>query len=306
MAAYLARRLLQGALTMLGVAVLVFGLLHLSGDPALVMSSPDATPEQIDQLRHDLGLDRPLPVQLGLYLGRLAQGDLGQSLRFNRSVAGLILERLPNTLELTLAAMLVAVAVALPSGIAAAIHRGERLDRLLMAGALAGQAIPIFWLGLVLVRVFAVDLKLLPVYGQGGFEHLVLPSLTLATIVVGRLARLTRSCMLDVLGRDYIRTARAKGLTERRVLVAHALRTAAIPIVTLLGLQLAQLLGGAVVTETIFAWPGVGSLVVEAVFNRDFPTVQGITLVVSAIFVLVNLAVDLSYAVLDPRVRLGT
>jgi peptide/nickel transport system permease protein len=305
MAAFIARRLLQGAATMLGVAILVFGLLHLSGDPALVMSSPDATPEQIEQLRHALGLDRPLPVQLAIYLERLAQGDLGQSLRFNRPVAGLILERLPNTLELTLAAMLVAVTVALPSGIAAAIHRGERLDRLLMAGALAGQAIPIFWLGLMLVRVFAVDLKLLPVYGQGGIEHLVLPSLTLATIVVGRLARLTRSCMLDVLGRDYIRTARAKGLSEWRVLVVHALRTAAIPIVTLLGLQLAQLLGGAVVTETIFAWPGVGSLVVEAVFNRDFPTVQGITLVVSAIFVLVNLAVDLSYAALDPRVRLG-
>ena len=305
MGGFLARRLLQGAVTVLGVAIFVFGLVHLSGDPALVMSSPDATPEQIEQVRQSLGLDRPLFVQFAIYLGHLAEGDLGQSLRFNRPVAGLILERLPNTLELTVAAMLVAITIAIPAGILAAIRRGAILDRLLMAGALAGQAIPIFWLGLVLVRVFAVDLRVLPVYGQGSFAHLILPSVTLATIVMGRLARLTRSCMLEVLGRDYIRTARAKGLAESRVLVVHALRTAAIPILTLLGLQLAQLLGGAVVTETIFAWPGVGSLVVEAVFNRDFPTVQGITLVVSVIFVLVNLAVDVSYAALDPRIRVG-
>jgi peptide/nickel transport system permease protein len=303
MAGFVARRLLHGLVTMLGVAVLVFGLVHLSGDPALVMSSPDATPEQIEQVRRTLGLDQPLTTQLGLYLSRLVRGDLGVSLRFNRPVAALILERLPNTLELTLAAMLLAVAVAVPAGILAAVRRGRLADRVLMAAALAGQAIPIFWLGLLLVRVFAVDLAILPVYGQGGPEHLVLPSVTLATIVMGRLARLVRSSMLEVLGQDYVRTARAKGLPEWRVLIFHALRTAAIPIITLLGLQLAQLLGGAVVTETIFAWPGVGSLVVEAVFNRDFPTVQGITLVVSAIFILINLAVDLSYALLDPRVR---
>jgi peptide/nickel transport system permease protein len=306
MATFISRRLLHGAITMLGVAILVFGLVHLSGDPALVMSSPDATPEQIQQVRRTLGLDQPLPTQLGLYLLRLARGDLGDSLRFNRPVAALIAERLPNTLELTLSAMLLAIAIAVPAGILAAIRRGGALDRLLMAAALAGQAIPIFWLGLLLVRVFAVDLALLPVYGQGGLDHLVLPSVTLATVVMGRLARLVRSSMLEVLGHDYVRTARAKGLAEWRVLIFHALRTAAIPIITLLGLQLAQLLGGAVVTETIFAWPGVGSLVVEAVFNRDFPTVQGITLVVSAIFILVNLAVDLSYAALDPRVRMAT
>ena len=302
---YLIRRLLQALLTMLGVAVVVFGLLHLSGDPAVMMSAPDATPDQVVSLRRSLGLDQPLLVQLGVYLWHLATFDLGMSLRFNRAVTGLIADRLPNTLELTLAAMLIAIAVALPAGIIAAVHRGRMLDRLLMAGALAGQAVPIFWLGLILVRVFAVDLHILPVYGQGGLSHLVLPAVTLATIIMGRLARLTRSSMLEVLGRDHVRTARAKGLTELRVLLRHGLRNAAMPLVTLLGLQLAQLLGGAVVTETIFAWPGVGGLVVEAVFNRDFPIVQGVTLVVSAIFVLANLAVDLSYLVLDPRVRLG-
>lgn len=305
MTRYLLRRLFQAALTVLGVAVVVFALLHLSGDPAVIMSSPDATPAQIAELRRSLGLDQPLWRQLLIYLGHLATGDLGESLRFNRAVAGLIVERLPNTLELTLAAMLIAIGVAIPAGILAAVHRGEALDRMLMAGALAGQAVPIFWLGLILVRVFAVDLQVLPVYGQGGLSHLVLPSVTLATIVMGRLARLTRSSMLEVLGRDHVRTARAKGLSEPRVLLRHGLRNAAMPIITLLGLQLAQLLGGAVVTETIFAWPGVGSLVVEAVFNRDFPIVQGVTLVVSGVFVLVNLLVDLSYLVLDPRVRLG-
>jgi peptide/nickel transport system permease protein len=201
--------------------------------------------------------------------------------------------------------MLLAVAVAIPAGIVAAVHRGGWIDRLLMAGALAGQAVPIFWLGLILVRVFAVDLKILPVYGQGGLDHLVLPAITLATIILGRLARLVRSSLLEVLNQDHVRTARAKGLREPRVLLRHGLRNAAMPLITVLGLQMAQLLGGAVVTETIFAWPGVGSLVVEAVFNRDFPTVQGITLVVSIIFVLVNLLVDMGYAALDPRVRLG-
>jgi len=305
MKSFLVRRLFQGVVTIAGVAVFVFALLQLSGDPALVMSSPDATPEQVEQLRHGLGLDRPIIVQLGLYLGHLLVGDLGASLRFNRPVAALILERLPSTLELTAAGMLVAIAVAFPAGILAAVKRGALFDKLVMAGALAGQAIPIFWLGLILVRVFAVQFELLPVYGQGGFSHLVLPSVTLATVIIGRLARLVRSSMLEVLNRDFVRTARAKGLVEWRVLVVHALRNAAMPIVTLLGLQLAQLLGGAVVTETIFAWPGIGSIVVEAVFNRDFPIVQGVTLVVSTIFVLVNLLVDLSYVVLDPRIRLG-
>jgi peptide/nickel transport system permease protein len=305
MTGFLARRLLQVILTVVGVAVVVFGLLHLSGDPARIMSSPDATPEQIEQLRHSFGLDQPLHVQLGYFFLRLLHGDLGTSLRFNLPVAPLILARLPNTLELAVTAVAIAVVVAIPAGICAAVWRGTAIDRMLMAAALAGQAIPIFWLGLMLVRVFAVQLEILPVYGQGGIAHLVLPAVTLSTIVIGRLVRLVRSTMLEVLNQDYVRTARAKGLAEWRVLVVHALRNAAMPIVTLLGLQLAQLLGGAVVTEMIFAWPGVGSLVIEAVFNRDFPVVQGVTLIVSIIFVTVNLLVDVAYAVLDPRIRLG-
>jgi peptide/nickel transport system permease protein len=285
------------------VSVLVFGLVHLSGDPVLLMVSPDAPPDVVTATRHALGYDRPLYEQLARYLSGAARGDLGVSLRINRPVAGLILARLPATLTLTSAAFLIAVVVALPAGIVSAVRRGSVVDRLAMAGAVAGQAVPIFWLALLLISLFGVRLRWLPVYGSGSPAHLVLPALSLSTIVMGRLARLVRSSMLEVLGQDYVRTARAKGLGEPRVLAAHALKNAATPIVTLLGLQFAQLLGGAVVTETIFAWPGIGRLVVEAIFNRDFPVVQGVVLVVSLIFVAVNVLVDLAYAVLDPRIR---
>ncbi len=218
-------------------------------------------------------------------------------------MATLIAERLPATVELTLAALLLAVVIAVPLGIVSAVKRGSSVDRLAMVGAVAGQAIPIFWLALLLIALFGVRLRWLPVFGRGSLAHLVLPALSLSTIILGRLARLVRSSMLEVLGQDYVRTARAKGLAEPRVLALHALRNAAIPIVTLLGLQFAQLLGGAVVTETIFAWPGIGRLVVEAIFNRDFPVVQGVVLVVSLIFVAVSVVVDLAYAALDPRLR---
>ena len=209
----------------------------------------------------------------------------------------------PATVELTFAALLIAVAIAVPAGIISAVKRGSAIDRLAMVGAVGGQAVPIFWLALLLIAFFGVRLRWFPVYGAGSLAHLVLPAVSLSTIILGRLARLVRSSMLEVLGQDYVRTARAKGLAEPRVLGAHALKNAAIPIVTLLGLQFAQLLGGAVVTETIFAWPGIGRLVVEAIFNRDFPVVQGVVLVVSLIFVAVNMLVDLAYAALDPRVR---
>jgi peptide/nickel transport system permease protein len=251
-----------------------------------------------------MGLDKPLTTQFAIYFAKLAHGDLGISLRTNKPVTQLILDRLPNTLELTFAAMAIAVAIAVPAGILAAIFRGTTLDQGLMFFALAGQAIPIFWLALILIRVFALDLGILPVYGQGGISHLILPAVTLSSIVMGRLARLVRSSMLGVFGQDYIRTARAKGLAPLTVIARHALSNAALPIVTLLGLQLAQLLGGAVVTETVFAWPGVGRLVVDAVLDRDFPVVQGVTLVASLIFVTVNTLVDLNYALIDPRIRL--
>ena len=285
------------------MSVVVFALIHLSGDPVLLMVSPDAPPEVVTSTRHALGFDRPLYEQLARYLGNAAHGDLGLSLRMNRPVTALIRERLPATLQLTLAALVIAIVVAVPAGILSAVKRGSVLDRLAMAGAVAGQAIPIFWLALLLIALFGVRLRWLPVYGSGSLAHFVLPAISLSTIIMGRLARLVRSSMLEVLGQDYVRTARAKGLGESRVLVAHALKNASIPIVTLLGLQFAQLLGGAVVTETIFAWPGIGRLVVEAIFNRDFPVVQGVVLVVSLIFVAVNVLVDLSYAALDPRIR---
>jgi peptide/nickel transport system permease protein len=283
--------------------VVVFALVHLSGDPVLLMVSPDAPPEVVTNTRHALGFDRPLYEQFARYLGHAAHGDLGLSLRMNRPVTTLIVERLPATLELTLAALLIAVVVAVPAGIVSAVKRGTVVDRLAMAGAVAGQAVPIFWLALLLIAFFGVRLRWLPVYGSGSLAHFVLPAVSLSTIIMGRLARLVRSSMLEVLGQDYVRTARAKGLGESRVLVVHALKNASIPIVTLVGLQFAQLLGGAVVTETIFAWPGIGRLVVEAIFNRDFPVVQGVVLVVSLIFVAVNVLVDLCYAVLDPRIR---
>ncbi|MBI1726917.1 MAG: ABC transporter permease [Candidatus Rokubacteria bacterium] len=287
----------------LGVSVVVFALVHFSGDPVLLMVSPDAPPDVVATMRQALGFDRPLYEQFARYLGNAAHGDLGMSLRMNRPVISLILERLPATLQLTLAALVIAVLVAIPAGIVSAVKRGTVVDRLAMAGAVAGQAVPIFWLALLLIALFGVRLRWLPVYGSGSLAHYVLPAVSLSTIIMGRLARLVRSCMLAVLGQDYVRTARAKGLGESRVLAVHALRNASIPIVTLLGLQFAQLLGGAVVTETIFAWPGIGRLVVEAIFNRDFPVVQGVVLVVSLIFVAVNVLVDLCYAVLDPRIR---
>jgi peptide/nickel transport system permease protein len=281
----------------------VFALVHLSGDPVLLMVPADASPELVASTRHALGFDRPLLEQFGRYLANIAQGDLGTSLRINRPVAVLIGERLPATIELTLAALLLATVTAIPAGIVSAVKRGTIVDRLAMVGAVGGQAIPIFWLALLLITFFGVQLRWLPVFGRGTPAHLVLPAVSLSTIVLGRLARLVRSSMLEVLGQDYVRTARAKGLGEGRVLAVHALRNAAIPIVTLLGLQFAQLLGGAVVTETIFAWPGVGRLVVEAIFNRDFPVVQGVVLVVSLIFVVVSLLIDVAYALLDPRIR---
>ena len=284
---------------------MVFALVHLSGDPVLLMVPPDAQPELIQSTRHSLGFDRPLPEQFGRYLANVVHGDLGTSLRINRPVAQLIRERLPATVELTLAALLLATVTAIPAGIVSAVKRGTIIDQLAMVGAVAGQAVPIFWLALLLIAFFGVQLRWLPVFGHGTWAHLVLPAVSLSTIVLGRLARLVRSSMLEVLGQDYVRTARAKGLGEWRVLTLHALRNAAIPIVTLLGLQFAQLLGGAVVTETIFAWPGVGRLVVEAIFNRDFPVVQGVVLLLAVIFLAVNFVVDLLYAALDPRIKLG-
>jgi glutathione transport system permease protein len=303
--AHVLRRLWSTVTVAVGVAAVIFVLLHLSGDPVGLMVPADAPAEVMEDTRRALGLDRPLPEQFISYLWRAATGELGTSLRHNRPVAQLIGERLPRTMLLATAALVLAVALAIPAGVVSALRRGTMVDRVIMVLSVAGQAVPIFWLALMLIWLFAVRLEWLPVFGSGTPAHLVLPAVSLSTIVLGRLARLVRSSMLEVLEQDYVRTARAKGLAEAHVVLRHALKNAAIPIVTVVGLQFAQLLGGAVVTETVFAWPGVGALAAEAVFNRDFPVVQGVTLVISLIFVGANLAVDLSYVALNPRIRLG-
>jgi ABC-type dipeptide/oligopeptide/nickel transport system permease component len=300
---YLLQRLLHSVLVVLGVSLIVFLISHLTGDPAVLMAQPGATEKDLQALRERLGLDAPLPVQYLRFVGGAAHGDFGNSIWQNQPVLGLILDRLPATLQLTASAMLVALGLAFPVGIAAALNRNSIVDRLVMLLALAGQSVPVFWLGLMLILVFSVNLHWLPSSSTGTWQHLVLPAVTLGAFSMARTARLVRSGLLEVLGLDYVRTARAKGLGERAVILRHALRNGLIPVVTSVGLELGALLGGAVITETIFAWPGVGRLIVQAIFNRDFPLVQAAVFVLSLIFIGVNLATDALYTVLDPRIR---
>jgi ABC-type dipeptide/oligopeptide/nickel transport system permease component len=300
---FVVRRLLHTVLVTLGVVTLVFVALRLSGDPAATMLPGDASVDELRDLRHALGLDRPLHVQYVAFLGGAARGDFGESFRHQQPAFGLVLERLPATLELAFAALLLAVAVALPLGIVAALHRGRAVDMLAMGFAVVGQATPYFWMGIMLILVVSVELGWLPTSGRGGWRHLILPAITLGTHFAASLARLTRTSMLEVLGQNFVTTARAKGLGEGRVVLAHALKNAAVPVVTLIGLQFGTLLGGAVVTETIFAWPGVGRLAVQSIFVRDYPVVQAGVLVLALAFVAINFLVDLLYGALDPRIR---
>jgi len=300
---FVTRRLLHTALVTLGVVTLAFVALRLSGDPAATMLPGDASVDELRDLRHALGLDRPLHVQYVAFLGSAVRGDFGDSFRHQQPAFGLVLERLPATLELAFAALLLAVAVALPLGIVAAIYRGRAVDMLAMGFAVVGQATPYFWMGIMLILVVSVELGWLPTSGRGDWRHLILPAVTLGTHFAASLARLTRTSMLEVLGQNFVTTARAKGLGEPRVVLAHALKNAAVPVVTLIGLQFGTLLGGAVVTETIFAWPGVGRLAVQSIFVRDYPVVQAGVLVLALVFVAINLAVDLLYGTLDPRIR---
>jgi len=303
MAAYILRRLLQTVLVILGVSALSFGSMFLSGDPTMVMASESWTRQQIDDFRHQMGFDRPWFVQYLDFLSRAARGDFGVSLRQQQPVSQLLLQRVPATLELAAAAMAVAVGVGIPAGVVAATRRNTRVDRSLMLGALLGQSMPVFWLGLLLAMIFAVMLGWFPVAGRGGWQHLVLPATSLGLFSVAYNARMTRSAVLETLGQDYIRTAQAKGLSSVRVLTRHALRNALIPIVTVAGLQFGNLLGGAVITETIFAWPGVGRLTIQAIQGKDLPLVQASVTFLATIFVVLNLIIDLLYVVLDPRVR---
>jgi ABC-type dipeptide/oligopeptide/nickel transport system permease component len=303
MLGYVVRKVFHTAFVALGVVTLVFAALRLSGDPAATMLPGDASVEELVALRHQLGLDRPLWLQYVQFLGGALTGDFGTSFRHQQPALPLVLERLPATLELAGAALALAVVLALPLGILAAVHRGRLLDVLAMAFAVVGQATPYFWMGIMLILVVSVELGWLPTSGRGGLERLILPTVTLGTHFAASLARLTRTSMLEVLGQQFVTTARAKGLSERSVVLAHALKNAAVPVVTLIGLQFGTLLGGAVVTETIFAWPGVGRLAVQSVFVRDYPVVQAGVFVLALTFVAINLLVDLLYGVLDPRIR---
>ncbi|HWP76531.1 MAG TPA: nickel ABC transporter permease [Methylomirabilota bacterium] len=302
--AYL-RQIFQAAIVLLNVSLVVFVLVRIvPGDPARLMLGMEASEEAVQAARAQFGFDRPLYVQYVQFVGGALRGDLGQSVRFRRPVGDLLRESFPATLELALAATVIALLLAVPAGIYAAVHRDGVLDRLLMAGALIGQAMPIFWLGIMLITLFSVKLGWLPTSGRGSLAQLIMPSVTLSTYVMALLARLTRSNMLDVLREQYVRTARAKGLRETVIVHKHALMSAALPIVTVLGLQVGALLSGAVVTETVFNWPGIGTLALRAIQQRDYPVVQGVVLVSAALFVLINGMVDLAYRYLDPRVRL--
>jgi peptide/nickel transport system permease protein len=300
---YLLRRLANTLIVMLGVIAVTFFLLRLTGDPVALMLPLDATPEAVAELRISLGLDAPLPVQFARYLYSVGQGNFGYSLRYRQPAFKLFRERFPATLELVVAAITVAVLVGLPLGILAAAYRGTTLDSLVMGGALLGQAIPGFYLGLMLILFLSVQLGLLPTGGRGSLAQLIMPTIVLSTYLIALIARMTRSSCLDTLSQDYIRTARAKGLGSRLVLFKHVLKPALIPVVTLIGLQVGTLFSGAVVTETVFSWPGIGRLAVEAISSRDFPVVQMVVVISSMIFVLTNVLVDVAYAFLDPRIR---
>jgi len=311
---YLARRLLLLVPVLAGVSIIVFMVLHLSpGDPVEIMLGTQATQEDRARLRADLGLDQPLHVQYVRWLGHVVRGDLGRSLWMRRPVLGEVLGRLQATLILTGTALLLSTTLGIALGVASATRPNSLLDRVSAMASLFGASMPSFWLGIVLMVVFALWLGWLPAsgmyapYGGGDLRdllaHLALPAVTLAAASVTIIARLTRATMLETLGQDYVRTARAKGVVERAVVLRHALKNAMIPIITVVGVQAGYLLGGAVLTETVFAWPGVGTLMVQGILARDFPLVQGCVLVVALSFVLVNLAVDLLYAWFDPRIR---
>jgi len=305
MTAYVIRRLLQTVLVLFGVTALSFGTMFLSGDPAMAMAGENWTREQLDDFRHEMGFDRPWYAQYADFVSRAVRGDFGMSLRQKQPTFGLIVDRMPNTIQLAALAMLIALSIGLPLGVIAALKRGSVWDGVLMVVGLAGQAMPPFWLGMLLIMVFGVWLRWLPVAGAGTPQHLILPAVTLGTFSAAYIARLARSSMLEVLDQDYVRTARAKGLPGRRVIVGHALRNALIPLVTVVGLQLGRLLGGAIITETIFSWPGVGRLTIDAVNGKDLPLVQACVTVLATTFVLINLVVDLLYTYLDPRIRLS-
>ena len=304
MSGYVLRRILQSVVVLFGVSIVVFLLARLApGDPATLMLAETASPEQIAAAREHYGLNDPLYEQYWLFISRAVQGDFGDSLYYKEPALGVVMEAFPETAKLAIVAFLIAVGVALPLGVIAAIKRDTIWDFLAVGLSVLGQAAPSYWIGILLILFFSVRLKWLPSSGNYGPEYIILPAVTLAALLMAVLTRLTRAGMLGVLGEVFVRTARAKGLQEQSVLVRHALRNAMIPLITVMGLQLGSLLGGTVIVEQVFAWPGVGRLAVNAISSRDYPIIQAVVFLVSVVFVLINLAVDLLYGVLDPRIR---
>ena len=301
---YVARRLVAAVPTLLGVSLVVFMMVRLlPGDPARTVAGLLATEADVEHIRHQLGLDQPAPVQYAAFLAHLLHFDMGTSVRSGQPVTSEVLARLPWTVELAVTSIAVAAALGITGGVLAALYHNRRLDALISAVMLFGISMPVYWFGLMLIVVFAIKLQWLPAAGSQDPGAWILPTLTLAAFSVALIARMTRSAMLDVLRADYVRTARAKGLVEAAVVYGHALRNALLPIVTVIGHQFGTLLGGAVLTETVFGWPGMGQLLVDALFARDYPVVQGIVLTFSALFILVNLGVDVLYGVIDPRIH---
>ncbi len=301
---YIIKRCLAVIPTLLGISVLLFVMqAMLPGDPAQVLAGQMATPREIENIREQLGLNRPLIVQYGAFLGRLVQLDLGRSARTQNPVREEVFARLPNTILLAVIAIFLACLFGIPAGVIAAVRPYSWIDYTVTSLALFGISMPVFWLGLLLVWVFSVTLHWLPAGGTGSWKHLVMPSFTLAAFIVAFIARMTRATMVEALSQDYTTTARSKGLREEVVIVKHALKNALIPIITVVGLQFGLLLGGAVLTETVFAWPGLGRLIVDSILGRDYPMIQGAILIFGLLYILVNLAVDLLYAAVDPRIR---
>lgn len=296
-------RLVQGFITAFLVFTAVFFIMRLSGDPTLLFLPPDATQEDIDRFRHQMGWDRPLVIQYFDYLGDVLRGDFGESLAYGSSAFQVVWERLPATLELTAIAFALTILIAIPAGLIAAVKPNTILSRAVMFLALMGQAMPGFWLGVMMILLFSVALGLLPTGGRDGVLNLIMPAVVLGSWGAAKITRLTRAGMHEVLRDDYIRTARSKGVPERSVIIGHALRNALLPILSALGLTVGAMLGGAIITETVFAWPGVGRLIVQSVLKRDFPVVQVTTILLSVIFLLSNLTVDILYTVVDPRIR---
>src|SRR5690606_6344927 len=304
MAVYVLRRLVQMVPVLFGITLIVFVLLRVSGDPVVLMLPEDAPREQVEALRRSLGLDRPLPEQYAMFVGDLLRGDFGRSIRYgNQDVLQIVLERLPATLELAAAAILVALLISVPAGVIAAVRRRRWPDHAATTFSVLGEAMPNFWLGIMLILVFAVQLRLFPVSGRGSVANLVLPAITLGAGLAAVLTRLLRSSLIEALNQDYVRTGHAKGARPRVVLVMHAMRNAILGYLTVLGLQMASLLAGSVVTEQVFAWPGIGLLAVQAINSRDMAVVQAIVIVSSLVVMVANLVVDVLYAVIDPRIQ---